>query len=172
MFSCTFPKGGSLGSRKHVCYLGAQPTCTRRKQATAGLDVQKHNVLFWWGFQSVRPFPVRAAVTAGKALRIYEPAATRRCSWNKRKTGHSVTTSGSQAQAWKCFPFENWRQMELSSLGSLAPSSLLLTCSSKPANPKEKEYKENKLCRRHCPHMKAFLSCPTLLPHWLSCSVN
>lgn len=142
------------------------------------MDVQKNSVLFWWGFQSVCLLPRMGAAVAGKGPQ--DLRACRRsvhCARNKRETERSVTASGSHAPGLlEMFSQpENWRQMEASCFGSLAPSSLLLKCYSKPMNPEElqeKEWKENKLRLRHSAQRKAFVSWPRLLPHRLSCSIN
>lgn len=118
-----------------------------------------------------------------KALRIYEPAETPSADpYNKRETERSVTTSGSHAPGLlEMFSLsENWRQMEASCLGSLAPSSFLLKCFSNPVNPegtwRRKGTKQMNTALPHAQCSHKGLSHPPPLPKaatsGLCCSVN
>lgn len=136
-----------------------------------GLDVQKRNVLFWRGFQSVHFLEGGASgpgAMAGKGPQgLWACRHSACCSWNKRETERSVAVWGSHAPGLlEMFSqSENWRQMGTCYFGCLAPSSLLLKCYSKPVNPEE--LKRERAQRKQAPPKSSYeglSDAPQVLP--------
>ena len=148
-----------------------------------GLDVQKHNVPFWWGFQSVCFLewgPAAQVLRLEKALRIYEPAETL-CAAHVIRGRQNVLSPRQvlMHQAfWKCFPSlrieGRWRRVSsLVHMHHLLSFSNAIQIQQTQKNSKEKKHKTN-IAQGKVFIQKLFWSLcyPRLTPQWLNCSVN